>query len=110
MSGLGFVIASEDELSNALKAEAINGGWLACHFRPARSSKGWSTPIEGHKGFPDWVFVRDGRLVFAELKSGKGRASDEQKRWLEALGEVRSAPEVFLWRPGDYEAAVGVLR
>lgn len=110
MRDLGLVIASEDELSNAVKALALTTGWLACHFRPARSSKGWSTPIEGNRGFPDWVFVRDGRLVFAELKSSKGRTSEEQKRWLEELGAVRSAPEVFLWRPGDYEAAMGVLR
>jgi len=34
------------------------------------------------------VLVRSGRLVFAELKSERGKLSDEQEAWLEELRAV----------------------
>ena len=60
-------------------------GWLVYHQRPARTAKGWRTALQGHAGFPDLVLAKDGRVIFAELKSAKGRLSDAQKGWLEAL-------------------------
>lgn len=85
-------------------------GWLVMHQRPARTSKGWRTAISGDIGFPDLVMVRDGRLVFAELKVGKNKMSAAQERWIEQLQSVRSVAGVRAnsvmaveWRPEDWD-------
>ena len=39
-------------------------------------------------GFPDLTLVRDGRLVFLELKTEKGKATAEQESWVAALALV----------------------
>ncbi len=49
-------------------------------------------------GFPDCVFAwRSGRVVYAELKSEKGRLTPDQRRWLDYLA-LSGAP-VYVWRP-----------
>ncbi len=77
-------------------------GWLVTHFRPAQTARGWRTPVQGDKGFPDCVFAKEGRVVFAELKV-KGKPSEEQKAWLEAL------PNAYLWTPADWDSIEKVL-
>jgi hypothetical protein len=84
-------------------------GWVWAHFRPARTAHGWATPVAGPMGagFPDLVLVRE-RVVFVELKSDRGRLSDDQDRvlaWLEACGA-----EWHVWRPTDFEEARVVLQ
>ena len=61
--------------------------WRWCHFRPAWSEKGWRTPITGDKGLPDYIAVRRGRLIFAELKDRHSKTTPEQDGWLEDLRE-----------------------
>jgi hypothetical protein len=52
-------------------------------------------------GMPDLTMVRDGRLIFAELKV-KGRVpTAAQREWLETLGAVPGAV-VALWREDDW--------
>jgi hypothetical protein len=81
-------------------------GWRVAHFRPARTAKGWRTPVEGHAGFPDMVLARSGRpgsgprVLFVELKSGRGRLGVEQKLWIETLAQVPCV-EVVVWTPDD---------
>ena len=58
-------------------------------------------------GFPDLVLVKNGRLIFAELKSERGVESDDQTAWLNDLRECRC--EVFLWRPKDWQQIERVL-
>lgn len=92
---LGYVI-------NCAKAE----GWLVIHFRPGRTAHGWSTPIQGHKGFPDLVLARgttdaDARIIFAELKREKGKLEPEQGKWRDVL-KLMPGVEVFTWRPSDW--------
>jgi hypothetical protein len=74
--------------------------WHAYH--PALSK--WS-----ERGWPDLALVRPPRLVFAELKSEKGKVTEHQERWLSLL---RACPgiEVFLWRPSDLEQVAEALR
>ena len=97
-------------------------GWLVAHFRPARTEKGWRTAIQGDKGFPDLVMIRangDAHLIIAELKSEKGNVTDEQQEWLDMFAELQEDIElqgkltevvrVFVWRPSDWEAIVGIL-
>ncbi len=83
-------------------------GYLVHHVRPAmRQSGKWSTPIQGHKGFPDLVFAHPtGRVLFVELKSENGVLSPEQKDWGEAL--ARSSP-YYVWYPSDWDHLVSIL-
>ncbi len=60
-------------------------------------------------GFPDCVLVKGGRLIFAELKSEKGKVSVPQQEWLDALGGVANV-EVYLWRPDDFDEIVKILQ
>jgi hypothetical protein len=79
---------SEDELLAQVRALATTLGWLGYHTH--RSDR--SDP-----GFPDLTLVKAGRLVFAELKTQKGKATLAQTEWLCALKQ--SAADVYLWRP-----------
>jgi len=85
-------------------------GWFAHHVRPARSNKGWSTPVQGDVGFLDLVLVSGvrGRVIFAEAKSEKGRLTYEQKAWIAALKDA--GQEVYVWRPRGIEGIAETLR
>lgn len=96
---------SEDAFKDTLIDTAIRYGWTVAHFRPARTERGWRTPMQGHKGFPDLVLARAGRVIFAELKSATGRPTKEQRAWLAAVG-VHGR----LWRPADWPTIVAELR
>src|SRR5438132_4550516 len=73
--------------------------WRFAHFRPARTTKGWRTALEGDRGFPDCVFVKPPRIIFAELKSDSGKATVDQVLWLEDLKS--SGVESYCLRPTD---------
>ena len=93
-------------------------GWLVYHPYDSRRSQ---------KGFPDLTMVRDGRLMFAELKTGKGKLTPAQEEWREELREVSWAEaetkdhfgspmfvpcsnvRYFLWRPSDWPEIEQVL-
>ena len=84
-------------------------GYKVAHFRPAKTSRGWRTPVSGDgAGWPDLTFAKPGRLIFAELKSKVGKLSPEQTDWL-ALLEATGA-ESYVWRPAQFEEAVEILR
>jgi len=78
-------------------------GWLVMHTRAVEIRPGvWKTPLQGHAGFPDLVLVHvDRGLIFAELKSDKGKLSAMQIVWSEAL--TIAGQEVHLWRPKDIQ-------
>lgn len=110
--------------------------WRWTHIRPAWSSKGWRTPIKGDQGLPDYIAVRSPRLIFAELKDQYSKTTPEQQEWLDQLEmcqkavvaspmEVRGAiatlmlgrevgtiliPEVYLWRPSQFNEVKEILR
>ena len=71
-------------------------GWLVMHTRAVEIRPGvWKTPLQGHAGFPDLVLVHPDRgLIFAELKSDKGKLSAMQIVWSEAL--TIAGQEVYL--------------
>ena len=98
-------------------------GWRVAHFRPARTKNGWRTAVAGDgAGFPDVVMVKSPRLIFAELKSEKGKLTPEQEEWLDGLGSCGDAVrqlghlvdkegvEVYLWRPSDLDNIIDILR
>ena len=75
-------------------------GWLSYHtYRSTRSEP----------GFPDLVLVRPPRLIFAELKTEKGRVTPAQWLWLDVLGRSNEV-EAYLWRPSDWDRIVKTLK
>lgn len=85
------------------RAEAL--GWMVYHTYDSRRS---------NAGFPDLVLARDGVVVFIEVKSAKGRISEDQARWAKALGEgycegVAGEYCYFLWRPSDWSFIEALL-
>lgn len=85
-------------------------GWSVMHIRPVFDGKRkrWVTGIQADgKGWPDLTLVRE-RMVFAELKSGKGQPTPEQRAWLDRL--ARAGQECYVWRDDDYDAVVATLR
>jgi len=73
-------------------------GWLCYHT--------WRS-VNSEAGFPDRVFVRGGRLIFAELKSDTGKETADQTTWLTALRATSA--EVYLWRPRDFDDIQRIL-
>lgn len=58
------------------------------------------TSIHSAAGWPDLVLCRPGRLVIAELKTGRRKVTPAQASWLELLDTVPGV-EVYCWRPDD---------
>src|SRR5688572_18923057 len=88
-------------------AAALN--WVTCHFRPARTDKGWRTAVQGMGvGFPDLVLVRPPRLVFADVQAGRGKRSPAQQVWLGLPSKVAGV-ETYVWRPSERGAVVALL-
>jgi len=91
---------SEQAFTDQVVQLAMICGWRVCHFRPAKTARGYRTAIQGHKGFPDIVAAKNGRIIFAELKVGRNRPSDDQVEWLAALQcQHASRTEVYVWYP-----------
>jgi hypothetical protein len=90
-------------------------GYRVAHFMPVMNAKGqWRTPVAADaKGFPDLVAVRpEGkrpkRMIFAELKTDKGRISAEQAAWLANLDAAGA--ETYIWRPRDWNSITKICR
>jgi Holliday junction resolvase len=91
---------SETELLQVVLETASLFRWRTLHLRPARTAAGWRTAVSGDgAGFPDVLAVRGDRIIAAELKSNRGRLTDLQEAWLEAL---RPVADVFVWRPESW--------
>jgi len=73
-------------------------GWK-CYFT-------WNS-IHSPAGFPDLILVRE-KIIFAEIKSEKGKLSDAQKEWRDAL--ENTGGEYYCWKPSDWETMVGILK
>lgn len=68
------------------------------------------TSIHSPRGMPDLILCRPPRLIFAELKSDKGKITSHQQEWLDLLGECGGNVECYIVRPSDIEKFVGILR
>jgi hypothetical protein len=102
---------SEREFQRQVLKLARLTGWLAAHFRPARTRDGWRTPVEGDgAGFVDTVLIHPGRglVLFRELKTDTGRLTPEQERWLAAL--TAAGADAGVWRPKDWQTIEAILR
>src|SRR5262245_24961786 len=84
---------TEAQWTNLLLDLAAWWGWRAYHTYDSRKSA---------PGFPDLALVRPPRLIFAELKVGRGRLSADQQRWLRDLLRCGGNVEMYVWRPQDW--------
>lgn len=95
---------SERQFQHAIIEFAGLQGWKTSHFNDSRRQvvrRGVSHWIgdASAAGFPDLVLCRE-RLVMAELKTEKGRLTDKQRAWLQAL--EMAGVEVYVWRPSQW--------
>jgi hypothetical protein len=61
------------------------------------------------EGFPDCTIIKIPRLIFAELKSEKGKLTPAQEEWLELLKQCKTI-EAYCWRPSQFEEIAEILR
>lgn len=90
---------TEKQFTQQIRDLARLTGWKIYHT--------WNS-IHSEKGFPDFVMVRGGRLIFAELKTEDGKVTPEQQEWLDLLGASGKC-EVYLWRPSNWDEIQEVL-
>jgi len=70
---------SEKDFMAAVRQLAELFGWKVFHpLRMRGSSPGW----------PDLVLCRGRRLIFRELKTGRGKLTTDQRAWIAALREA----------------------
>ena len=91
-SPLALSMLEVKDLQPAVRKLAKLFGWEYYHTHDSRKSEA---------GFPDLVLVRDGRLIFAELKREKKQPTDDQMKWLNKLSQCENA-EVYVWKPSHY--------
>ena len=56
-------------------------------------------------GYPDLTIAGNGRTVWAELKSGRGKLEPEQAEWLDML----PAHQSYVWQPRDLDLALRIV-
>ena len=83
--------ATETQHQATLIAHAELLGWHIQHTAKSRKN------LRSHAsaGYPDLTMVRNGRLIFAELKVPPNTSTPAQVAWQEALSNTGS--EVYVW-------------
>lgn len=96
------------ELLYSIEPEKDFQEWVVAYAR-SRKWLVFSTWNSQHSpaGEPDLRLVRE-RVIWAELKSMKGKASPLQQEAIDRLRQ--SGAEVYLWRPSDREEIERVLQ
>jgi len=89
---------SEREFQAEVMDIANKLGWRFYHTHDS---------IGSQAGFPDLVMVRGKRLIFAELKTEKGKLSKQQVGWITDLG---LCVPVYLWRPSMMQEVIDCLK
>lgn len=93
---------SEKEFQSMVIRLARLRGWLCAAFRPARTARGWRTPVQADgAGWPDLILLRGKEMIAAELKVGRNDLTPRQRMWLDELVEVLGV-KTRVWRPEDW--------
>ena len=100
---------SEDEFLGLVIDLAHLAGWRVLHQRPCKTAKGWRSVVQGDAGYPDLTLAKNGRVIFAELKSQRGVVEFEQARWLAAIEGEKPGNAPYIWRPRDLDTIKMVL-
>ena len=98
---------TEREFSDAVVEYARLCGWRV-HRDP------YWRPTATDAGYPDLTLARDGKVIFAELKVGRGRRTKAQECWAIAIYGMESPKSAELcryyeWRPDDWPMIEAVL-
>ena len=97
--------SSEYDFEREILKAADKLGWYRHHDHDSRKQD-WLAD----SGYPDLTLAhRSGRLLFAELKTKRGKLTQAQEIWLEVLGNIPSV-EVYVWRPDDWPEIERVLK
>jgi len=88
------------QLQDAVIKWATLRGWRHYHTQDSRKSVA---------GFPDLTMVRLSRVIFAEIKTERAKATPTQQEWLDEL-EGTGKVETYLWKPSDFDRIVEILR
>jgi hypothetical protein len=106
---IGSLVSERDWQRQVTEAAELFG-WQWAHFRPARTERGWRTPVSGPlgAGYPDLILARPGQLLFAELKAEGAHLAPPQRAVHEAL--KAAGAEVHTWRPSDLPAVLNILK
>jgi len=100
----------EQQFVDRIIGLAMLQGWRVAHFRPALTSKGWRTPVQGDgKGFPDLIMVRAKVQIVAECKSEGEEPTDDQRAWLQAFAAIPGCT-CFVWWPHDWDEIEPLLK
>lgn len=97
-------ITEAEFLDQVIKFAKLHG-WRVTHFRTVRVQRKdgtvyYQTPVQADgAGFVDLLLARE-RVVYAEVKTDKGRLESKQRDWMEILKET--GQEVYVWRPRDW--------
>jgi hypothetical protein len=106
-ANLKLMVESEREFQREVVQRAKSLGWFIFHALPGQGRNKHLTLFIGKRGFPDLVLCRPPRLLFVELKSEKGKVSNDQREWLDALRAC--GVEVYVWRPSELERITAIL-
>ena len=87
----GVYVMTEKEFQDKVVKYAQYLGILCYHTYDSRRSQ---------RGFPDLVLVGKHKVVYVELKSARGKVSNEQREWLTRLTSAGQA--AYVWRPDDW--------
>lgn len=97
-------VETEKGFQQAIIDLARLSGWLCYHTFDSRRSA---------KGFPDLVMVKNGKILFIEVKTEKGKLTEHQQEWLaslEAVEKENTTILVDLWRPSQWEQIEAILK
>ena len=80
---------------------AATCGWDAHHIKPGRYGNIYKT--DGLAGMPDLILIgqRGQGIIWAELKTDKGKLSAIQEARLLQL--MKNGQECYVWRPADLD-------
>ena len=82
--------ATETDYYAGIVEAARLGGWMICHFRPARTAHGWRTPLQGDSGYPDFTLIHPEapHVIFVEVKADGQKLRPDQQAWRTALEDA----------------------
>lgn len=89
---------TEAEFQAAVIEAAERLGWLCFHWPNAIINPIW----------PDLTLIKDGRVIFAELKAERGKLSPKQRERFQEL--AGAGMDVRVWRPSQWEWIEQTLR
>jgi hypothetical protein len=90
---------TEAEFLESVRKLARLLGWAFYHTNRSEKSEA---------GFPDAVLVKRPRVIFAELKSDRGKVTPAQRAWIDELRAC--GQEVYIWRPHHWQQIEKLLR